>query len=68
MAIEIVTKIDPLEFDGAECKGLPNEAGELHIKSHWNRNALVVLDWRGHSITVLADDLERAIRNARNHG
>ena len=67
MSIEIITKIGPLEFDGDQREGLPNEADELHVRSHWNRNELVVLDWRGHSITVVADDLKRAISNATNH-
>ena len=65
--MKIITKLNPLEFDGEERKGLPNEADELHVISHWNYRDRIVLDWRGHSITVVADELERAIRNAINH-
>ncbi len=65
--LKIVTSIDPVEIDGQERKALPVEGDVLQIKAHWCRNDLVVLDWRGHSITVLAQDLERGIRNARNH-
>ncbi len=61
---ETVTKLDPYEFDGEERKGLPNEADELHVKSHRIWNDRVVLDWRGHSITVNANDLRIAVENA----
>lgn len=63
----VTTKLDPYEIDGDKRKGLPNEADELHVKQHWNqRRDLVVLDWRGHNITVSASELAVAIRNATN--
>ncbi len=65
--LKIVTSIDPIEIDGQERKALPVEGDVLQIKAHWNRNDLVILDWRGHSLTVVAKDLYRAIDNARNH-
>ena len=67
MSLHVVTHIDPIEIDGQERKALPNEADELRVVSHWNMNGWVILEWHGHSITVLADSLERAIHNARTH-
>lgn len=65
--LKIETKLDPQRIDGAPIAGLPNEADCLIVASEWATNRSVVLDWRGHSITVDASDLKRAIDNATNH-
>lgn len=65
--LKIETRIDPIEIMGNEIKGLPKEADQLIVSAHWNINRWVVLDWHGRTITVSCDELERAIRNARNH-
>ena len=40
---------------------------KLHIKSHWNRNEFVCIEFPGFSpITVSAKDLQAAIINATN--
>ena len=39
----------------------------ITVQSHWNhRHAVVLTGHDGHSITVIAEDLERAIKNALN--
>ncbi len=65
--ILIVTTIDPIEVDTKEVKGVSDKSDVLRVGSHWNRNDLVILEWRGGSITVLARDLQRGIVNATNH-
>lgn len=65
--LKIETRLDPYEIEGRERTGLSKESDALSVKAHWNRSAFVILEWRGHSITVLAKDLKRAIDNATNH-
>ena len=65
--LTIETKLDPLEINGEYVTGLPAEKDQFAVKAHWNINRLVVLEWRGQSITVSASQLEKAIANARNH-
>jgi hypothetical protein len=65
--LKIETRLDPVEIDNLEIKGLPDKEKQLTVSSHWNSNKLIVLDFNGHSITVVADELERAITNATNH-
>lgn len=38
----------------------------MGVESHWNRDEMVILEIGKERITVLADDLEAAIRNATN--
>ncbi len=65
--MKIESSINPVEIEDTEVRGLPNDADALLVKAHHIFNRLVILDWRGHSITVSATELEQAIRNARNH-
>lgn len=65
--LKIETRMDPLEIDGEEVKGLPKDSDQLVVTAHWNRNSLVILSFRGKAITVVASELVRAIQNARNH-
>lgn len=58
------TKIDIYEINGEE-SGLSNEA-QLTVKNHWNRKNFVILNMNDKEITVVADDLKRAIENAQN--
>ena len=62
----IETKIDPVEIDDSRLQGLPNDADQLIVKAHRIDSRAVVLDWRGHSVTVYAEELRRAIQNATN--
>lgn len=64
----IETRIDPTEVQGEAITGLPNEADQLIVSSHHIYNSLVILDWHGRNITVSAEDLRRAVENAKNHG
>ncbi len=65
--LSIETRIDPVEIDGEEVAGLPGSVDQLSVTNHWNSNRFVVLTFRSNKIAVMATDLERAIRNARNH-
>ena len=65
--LKIETRIDPVEINGQEVTGLPNEMDQMIVRAHWIKNRWVIIDFHGQSVTVVADDLERAIRNARNH-
>ncbi len=65
--LKIETRLDPVEINGAEIKGLPQEADQVIVSAHWNINRWVIIDFHGRTVTLSADELERAIRNARNH-
>lgn len=65
--LKIETRIDPVEINGTAITGLPNEADQVIVSAHWNINSFVVIDFHGRTVTVLAEDIERAIKNARNH-
>lgn len=57
--------INIYEVNGEDVSG-GDDAPKLEVKSHWNRRNLVVLSFGGKEITVPADELLRAIRNAEN--
>lgn len=67
MIRKIETRLRTYEVNGEEVKGLPNDADDLLVQAHWNRNEMVVIDFHGRNVTVAADDLRRAIVNATNH-
>lgn len=66
--LKIETKLDPTEINGTAITGLPNDADQVIVSAHWNINSFVVIDFHGRTVTVVADDLRRAITNATNHG
>jgi endonuclease V-like protein UPF0215 family len=63
--VEVVNRIYVYEIDDNE-----SEAGKSHpkvtISSHWNRQELVVIEIAGHTYTVNATDITKAIENATN--
>ena len=65
--LKIETRLDPVEINGTEIKGLPQDADQVIISAHWNVNRFVVIDFHGRTVTVLASELKRAIQNAENH-
>ena len=58
--MEVKNTIRIYEVDDTE------EAGELHISSHWNYHNFVVIRYGDTKITVSAEDLIKAIKNATN--
>ncbi len=64
--IKVSNEMTIYEIDGKEVGGLLAVENTLTVRSHWNRNALVVLEYGGRRLAVSADDLQRAIRNATN--
>ena len=65
--MKIDTRIDPYEINDEEVTGLPKETDQLVVRSHWNMNSLVILEFKGKSVTVSASQLKQAIQNAINH-
>jgi hypothetical protein len=65
--MKITTRINPVEINGEEIKGILKKEDELIISSHWNRNDIAVIDFHGQSVTVTVRELEQAIENAVNH-
>lgn len=65
MAMKIENLLTVYEVNGTEVDSSP-DAARLAVRSHWNRNRLVVLEIAGQVVTVAADDLERALINATN--
>lgn len=63
--IEVTARVQVYEVNGEEVKSIV--ASYVNIKSHWNRNDMVVLEFKnGVTLTVVASDLEKAIQNATN--
>ena len=63
---KVETRIDPLEIDGHEYKGLPKDEDQLIVRAHWNRESLAVLEFQGKKITVVISQLQKALVNAGN--
>lgn len=62
--------VDIYEINGQEQRpkvGSPHP--QIHVRSHWNMDRMVVIKWHGDSgeeVTVNANDLMAAIKNATN--
>jgi hypothetical protein len=63
---ESINSLDIYETDGSEEKGLSSDRPKVIVKEHWNRREFVVIEVNGKELTVLADELKRAIDNAQN--
>ena len=63
--MEVTTTIRVAELDGKETTVEDNL--NLIVKSHWNHNRLVDIEIAGHTYTVVASMLTKAIENAQNH-
>lgn len=62
--IKVMSRVKIYEIDGSENN---EESKEIKIHSHWNRNEMVDIELPGFKkLTVSANDLEAAIKNARN--
>lgn len=60
----VTNTLEIYEIDGEEKHGLDGPL--LILKSHWNRDGLVVLQIDGHEYTIDAKRLGKAISNATN--
>lgn len=66
---ESINLIEIYEKNGTEERGLRSEKSKIKITEHWNRKEFVNIEFEGEKLTVLADQLKRAINNAQNaHG
>jgi len=59
--VDVESRVTIYEIDGDETEG-----PTLHVKNHWNMADFVVLSLNNKKITVVARDLEVAIKNATN--
>jgi len=59
--IKVTSEVQCYEVNGQECTG-----PRVRVDSHWNRDAMVVLDIDGKRYTVSASDLIAALHNATN--
>jgi len=57
---KIEAQIDILEADGKECRGLSRP--QMTVRKHWNWSNQVVLEFGQTKITVLASDLNEAVK------
>lgn len=63
--IESENKIKIYERDGNNIS-LVSDSQPLIVRNHWNEGSKIVLYLNGNEITVVADDLKKAIQNAQN--
>lgn len=65
--IKVNCTVPAYEVNGKEVEGIGiGNAPKIQVTSHWNRQTLVVLTIGDQSITLVASDLQAAIRNATN--
>lgn len=65
--MKIETRLNPVEVEGIAITGLPQDSDQVTISAHWNYNHVVIISFRGKTVTVCANELQRAIQNATNH-
>ena len=63
--MEVINEVKCREKDGEEIKGLNYPI--LKIKSHWNNNCLVVLEFDKIKVSVKENELLKAIKNATDN-
>ena len=61
--MNVINIIKVYEIDGDD--GIKYDTS-IEIKSHWNYKKFIVLNIFGKEITVVAEDLEKAIQNSTN--
>lgn len=67
--IDSTNVIEVYEVDGEEIKGLKSLKPSVTVTNHWNRKEFVVIVIDNKRVTVVANDLIKAIENAQNaHG
>lgn len=60
--VECIVKV--YEVNNKEVAPQMGDAFDIYVKSHFDNNKLVVISVGDHEFTVVARDLEAAIRNA----
>jgi len=63
---ESINLVKLYEKNGTDISGLESDRPTLKVSDHWNRKEFVVLEFDGEEITVVGDDLKRAIDNSQN--
>lgn len=62
--VKVINKIKIYEINDEEVK--VDNGAEIEVLSHWNRNEFIVIKSGNKKITVDADELIKAIKNATN--
>lgn len=62
--IEVINKVRIYEVDGKETNYGDNDV--LVVKSNWGYATRIVIEYNGVELTVVASDLQDAIKNATN--
>jgi hypothetical protein len=65
--IKVSNALTVYEVDGRDVP-LGEKTPSINISAHWNRRALVVVEIDGKKYSVIAEDIEAAVRNATNTG
>lgn len=63
--MKVISEIEVYEVNDVEQKGI--DTPSLLVKSHWNYDDRVVLEYKEMRFTVIARDLLNAIANATRH-
>jgi len=63
---ESTNLIKVYEINGTEEKRLKSDQSKIKVREHWNRKEFVVIEIDDKKMTVLANELKRAINNAQN--
>ena len=66
MSIKVSNELKVYEINGVKMIAIPQPT--ITIRSYWNGDDRVVLEIDGKSYTLIARELEVAIRNATNKG
>jgi len=61
-----INKLEVFEIDGSQPEDSSLNRMRLKTLSHWNRKEFAIIDFEGKSVTVIASELIRAIKNAQN--
>ncbi|MCP4262777.1 MAG: hypothetical protein GY774_35510 [Planctomycetes bacterium] len=62
--IKVQSTLNCYEVQGEDAEMI--NPPQMTVKSHWNRKGLVIIEIQESNVTVDADDLIKAIRNAQN--
>jgi len=61
--LKVKNEVEIYETDGGKCH---TKELFLTVKNHWNRDEFIVLEYNKVEITILADELKKAIQNSTN--
>ena len=67
--IKVVSDLRVYEIDGKDTEdSIKSPAPQMRVHSHWSRREFIAIEIAGVKYTVVASDIEAAIKNATNSG